>query len=281
MVGLFVLGSAAAAFCAPDAAPERLAEGYGFTEGPAWDGTSRLYFVDVVGQKIFAFDDHTKEVHLVREDSGGAAGLVVDPRGRLLATEARGQRVVRIELDGSVTVLASRWDGKRFNSPNDLVLDRRGGVYFSDPRYRDRDQMELDVEAVYYIAPDGTTQQVINDLVRPNGVVLSPDEKTLYVADHGASTIWAYDVQPDGGVENGRVFARPPGAPDGLAVDGVGNLFVAAGLGITILDPAGKIVETLAMPRPPRNCTLGGSDNRDLYVTADTSLYRIKLPTPR
>lgn len=258
-----------------DAKVEKVATGYGFTEGPAADAEGNVWFTDIPNERILKFDVATGKAEIMRSRTGRANGLAFDAKGRLHACEGGNRRVTRPEGDKAV-VLADAFEGKKLNSPNDLDLDEKGGVYFTDPRYGKRDDLEQTLEGVYYVNPDGKVLRVIDDLKRPNGVVLSPDGRTLYVADNAAGAIFAYDVKDDGTVGKGREFARAQG-PDGIAVDTQGNLYAAARDGIRVWDKAGKALGTIEVPETPSNCAFGGKDRRTLYVTARTSLYRIPL----
>jgi gluconolactonase len=259
-----------------------------FTEGPSWDRRNGvLYFSDIPNERIMKLlPDGTFSVF--REPSGAANGLMFDAKGNLISCDGGGRQVSMLDSEGNVTkVLAESYNGKKLNSPNDLVIDSKGGIYFTDPRYGNRDGMEQDVEAVYYLRPDGTLIRVVDDVGRPNGVILSPDGKTLYVADTSRDYIRAYDVQPDGMVTNGRDFGKLPpiiagkgkrrNYTDGMTIDVEGNLYAATGTGIEIFDKAGKYVGVIEVPKPPANCAFGGPDNKTLFITARTSVYKIGL----
>ncbi len=258
-----------------DAKAEKVAGGYGFTEGPAADAEGNVWFTDIPNERILKFDVATGKAEIMRSRTGRANGLAFDAKGRLHACEGGNRRVTRPDGDKAV-VLADAFEGKKLNSPNDLDVDEKGGVYFTDPRYGKRDDLEQTLEGVYYVNPDGKVLRVIDDLKRPNGVVLSPDGRTLYVADNAAGAIFAYDVKDDGTVGKGREFARAQG-PDGITVDTRGNLYAAARDGIRVWDKAGKALATIEIPETPSNCAFGGKDRKTLYVTARTSLYRIPL----
>ncbi len=261
-----------AAMCA------RVATDLQFTEGPAWDGKGNLFFTDIPANRIHKLDAAGKlEVFL--EPSRNANGLIFDPEGNLLACRHDGRDVVRISPEGEVTALAESCDGKKFNSPNDLVRAKDGSIYFTDPRYglAGRPQ-EQQVEGVYRIAPDGAVTRVVDDMTRPNGILLSPDGKTLYVADTEDKRIRAYSVQADGSVSDGRDFAGvPSGGADGMAMDVQGNIYCTCGDGVAVYTPAGESLGAITVPEKPANCTFGGADWQTLYITARTSVYRIPL----
>lgn len=270
----------------PDAGAkiEKVATGFKFVEGPAWDGESVVYFTDIPNNRVMKFDEATGEATVAYEPSQNANGLMFDAEGRLVRCEHAGRRVAR-HVDGQWVTVADSFDGKKLNSPNDLDIDKAGGIYFTDPRYGNEDDRELDVYGVYYVAPDGKITQLITDLKKPNGVALSPDQKTLYVVDNGAATLWAYDVTAPGKLANGRQIAdmgQGPGAGggDGMCVDRAGHLYVTGRSDVWVFHAGGELITKIPVPEGPANCTFGGEDLRTLYITARTSLYRVKLNVP-
>lgn len=258
---------------------EKVATGFRFTEGPAADAKGDVYFTDIPNERIHKLDAASGKVSVFREKSGRANGLMFDAHGRLVACEGGGRRLVRIE-GKSVTVLASHWKKKRLNSPNDLSIDAAGGIWFTDPRYGKKDDRELDVMAVYYVTAEGKLSRPIADLERPNGILLAADGMTLYVAANQRQLIMAYDVMRPGVVKDGRVFAhldhKARGGPDGMTLDDRGNVYCAGQGHIWIWDAKGKLRHKLAVPEGPANCVFGGPQGDTLYVTARTSLYRVK-----
>lgn len=278
----------------------------GFTEGPAYAADGSLYFTDLVNDRIMRLPPGTGlfGVQVFRSPAGRPNGLAFDLEGRLLVCEGNlaggNRRVSRTELNGRITVLADSYRGKRLNSPNDVTIDAQGRVYFTDPRYGDRSDMELDHESVYRVDPDGTLTRIITDVDRPNGLAISPDQKTLYIVDDNNSTpgvprpIWAYELRTDGSVGTRRKiwdFGSGRGG-DGMTLDSDGNLYVAAGLnipappaeddsvpaGVHVFTPAG--VQTGFIPVPldySTNVTFGDSDLKTLYITAGASLFRVRL----
>ncbi|MBO0697474.1 MAG: SMP-30/gluconolactonase/LRE family protein [Zavarzinella sp.] len=249
----------------------------------------------------------------VYRKGAGTNGLLFDPTGRLLACDSDHRRMVRFEPDGTLTVLADKFGGKRFNTPNDLTLDSKGRLYFSDPRYGDRKGMEITdekgqtVEGVYRIDPDGKVARVIGrEVQRANGVLVTPDDKYLYVADNnnnalkGARKLYRFDLKADGSVDlKSRKLLYDWGdgrGPDGLKQDEKGRLYVAAGLnkpnppfepatdkkgGIYVLDPDGKLLTFLPVPTDEvTNCAFGGDDRRTLYITGGGTLYSVRTTTP-
>lgn len=259
---------------APGAVVKKLAGDFRFTEGPAADASGDVYFTDIPNERIHCWStDGTLSVF--REESGRANGLMFAPSGNLLVCEHADGRLVSIDADGVVTVLADEYEGKRFNSPNDLWIDPKGGVYFTDPRYGNRDSMEMDSEDVYYLTPDRqSVTRVIDDLVRPNGVIGTPDGKTLYVADQKGGTVYRYAIQPDGSLSGREAFA--PFGVDGMAMDERGNLYLAAD-SIRIFAPSGEFLEEIEFPERPSNVCFGGPDGKTLFVTARTSLYSVRM----
>ena len=233
------------------------------------------------------FDPNTKAVTVFRSPSGRANGLIFDPKGRLIAAEGAntggGRRVSITEADGTVRTLADRYRGKRFNSPNDLAVDARGRVYVSDPRYVGDEPRELDDESVYRIDPDGAVTRLDTTAIKPNGLAISPDQKTLYVADNGSTrrALLAVDLGPDGNVSRPRLlhdFGSGRGI-DGMTLTTDGRIVAAAGsgqkAGVTIFDPSGKPVGFIPVPEAPSNVEFGGPDRNILYITAGKGLYRI------
>jgi gluconolactonase len=271
----------------PGAKLEKLWGDGSFTEGGALAGDGSILFSDI-GNRIMRFDPATRQTTVFREPSGRANGLIFDPAGRLIAAEgasAGGNRRVSItERDGTVRTLADRYQGKRFNSPNDVAVDRQGRVYFSDPRYVGSEGRELDFEAVFRIDPDGTVTRLETTAYKPNGVAISPDGKTLYVSDNGGRrrVLLALDLDPSGAVSHPRVlhdFGNDRGI-DGMTVTTDGRIVAAAGSGrrggAFVFSPEGKLLATIPTPEAPTNVEFGGEDRKTLYITAGKSLYRIR-----
>jgi sugar lactone lactonase YvrE len=259
---------------------EKLADGFRFTEGPASGPDGRVYFTDIPNERIMIYDFASGEVTTHREQSGRANGLMFTPTGALIACEGGARRLTR-QMGEEIAALADSFSGIALNSPNDLDIDGKGGIYFTDPRYGDRESMEMDLEGVYYLPRRGGLKRVVEDLVRPNGIKLSRDGKTLYVVDNGAKTIVAYDVQPDGTLAGVRVFAEmdqdAPSGGDGMTLDCCGNVYCAGQGHIWIWNPGGEPVTKIPVPESPANCTFAGPDGKTLFITARTSIYAIKL----
>jgi gluconolactonase len=276
-------------FVAPDAKLEKLWGEGEFTEGPCLGPDGCIYFSDI-GNRIMKFDPESKKTTAFRDPSGRSNGLKFDAKGRLIACEGAntgGNRRISItDKDGKATALADAYQGKKFNSPNDLALDRKGRIYFTDPRYVGSEKRELNHESVYRVDPDGTVSRIISDVTKPNGIVLSPDQKTLYLAESNGNSkakreLRAYPLKDDGTVGNGRVlydFGEDRGI-DGMTVTADGHIVATAGrgktAGISIFTPEGRKVGFIATPEDPSNCCFGGKDLKMLYITAGKSLYRI------
>lgn len=254
----------------------RVQTGFVFTEGPTADAEGNVYFTDVRANKILKLNSEgTLSAFL--EDSQGANGLGFDSKGRLIVAQGGAKRVVAIDVGTkAVTVLADAFEGKPLVKPNDLVVDRKGGVYFTDP----------DAKSVYYVSAEGRVSRPVDDLARPNGVLLSPDEATLYVVPSGSPDVLAYPVESPGKVGRGRVFVRlqqaksgPSRGGDGLAVDASGNVYLAAPAikAVQVVSPAGRTLGLIAVPENPSNVDFGGKDLKTLYITARTSLYAVEL----
>ncbi len=283
-----------------------------FTEGPAASADGPVYFSDIANNRIMKFDPETGGHSVWREPSGRSNGLLFDVEGRLLACEGNewgdndgGRRITRTDMaTGEVEVLTDRFEGARYNAPNDIAACSNGFLFFTDPCYGDRSQMEMDPESVYRIDPDGSVRRAISqpDIERPNGIALSPDEKTLYLVDScptigGNRKIWAFDLAEDGSVTNQRVvidFGSGRGG-DGMAVDQQGNLYIAAGItrprgphesaevppGIWIFNPAGELQGRIPVPEDVlTNVTFGGDDLKTLYVVAGKTLFSVRVNVP-
>jgi len=269
-----------AALCQADtliadgATVQKLAGGFKFTEGPATDTTGNILFTDIPNNRIHGWSLNGK-LSTFREDSRGANGLFFGKHGHVLACEGGGRRLVSIAPDGTLTVLADSYNHKPFNSLNDLWIHPSGRIYFTDPRYGNRDGMEQDGEHVYSLSPDRkTVARVISDMVRPNGLIGTPDGKTLYVADNGGRKTFVYAIQEDGSLAHKKLFA--PEGSDGMTIDQQGNVYLTT-RAVRIYNPKGTLIETIQVPEGPPNVCFGGKDRTTLFITARTSLYSVQM----
>jgi gluconolactonase len=271
-------------FFPSDAKLETVATGFGFTEGPVWDRKDFLYVSDEEQNKIFrVYHDGRKEELL---SLGDPDGNTFDREFRLLDCASVLRAIIRITPDGKYTVVADRFDGKRFNSPNDVVLGPDGAIYFTDPTLDlpKGDTQEIPFQGVYRMGEKGEVRLLTKDLTQPNGLAFSPDGKRLYVDDSAKRTIHVYDFTSDGTLANGRIFGEEPeakgeGVPDGMKVDENGNLYVTGPKGIWVWDPQGHHLGTIVLPEQPANLTWGDADYRTLYITATHSVYRLRTQT--
>ena len=266
------------------AAPVKLHGDFRFVEGPAADRAGNIYFNDIPNEKLYRAN-LDGSLTLLRKKTNRANGLFFHGSGALYACEGGAGAVVAYDIKkGSRHIIADKYNNKRFNAPNDLVIDRQGGVYFTDPYFGKQKPLPQGTYGVYYVAPDGSVTRLVEGLPKPNGIILSPDEKTLYVVCSGQAEVMRYGVGPAGSIGKGRVFfslRQPAGKTntggDGLTVDTRGNLYITSWLGVQVVSPDGKLVRVLEFPEKPANCTFGGKDRRTLFVTARTSLYTLRL----
>lgn len=267
---------------------EQVATGFGFTEGPVWC-KDYLLFSDIPRNRIVRWHMRSEgpEVTTFRSPSGNSNGLTLDRSGRLIVCEHSTRRVTRTEVDGSVSVLAERYEGRRLNSPNDVVVRSDGSIYFTDPPYGLENLnawKELSFNGVYRFAPDGKLVLLVDDFDRPNGLAFSPDESVLYIDDTSRSHIRAFDVNPDGNLGNGQVLidmqSSETGAPDGMKVDEKGNIYCTGPGGLWVIDSNGQCLGRIMLPALPANLAWGDMDRRTLYITARSSIYRLRLAVP-
>jgi gluconolactonase len=289
------------AFAAPGAAQilpagavaTRLVTGYGFTEGPLYDrsggGAGRVLFSDVNNSRIVGYNIATATAAIVDPASGAANGMFFDAGGHIVSADRDRRQISRrstADLKIVEAILASQWGGMPLNSPNDLVIDAAGGIYFSDPDYDSRNSVP---EAVYYINPAGALSRLLTGFSHPNGVILSPDGHTFYLAAEGQYRIFAFDVASDGTLSNQRLFARTDvdangnmlpninNGPDGLTIDPSGNIYAAVKNAVFAWNPAGARLFSLAVSQDPTNVELGGRNGKTLYITTGASLYSVSL----
>jgi len=256
---------------------EKAAAGLTFTEGPVWSHEGHLIFSDIPNAKLVKWTPGAG-IAVLREESNGANGNTFDAQGRLYSCESHSRRVVRQDKKGHIEVLADKWEGKRLNAPNDIVVRRDGEIYFTDPAFgNQQDARELDFYGVFHITRKGVLELVAKSAGRPNGIALSPNGRILYIANSDDRNIRAYDLDKNGAATNERVtISQIEGVPDGLKLDERGNLYVAA-KDIYVFSPEGKLLADLPIAETPSNCAFGDADFQTLYVTARTSVYRIRL----
>jgi gluconolactonase len=283
-----------------------------FTEGPAATADGVVFFSDIANNRIMRYDEATGRHSVFREPSGRANGLLFDPQGRFLACEGNelgdndgNRRISRTDLTtGEVTILTDRFEGARYNAPNDIAACTNGQIFFTDPCYGCRKTMELDHDSVYRIDPDGRVTRVITqpEIERPNGIALSPDERSLYLVDScptvgGNRKIWVFDLAEDGTLSNQRVVIdfAPGRGGDGMAVDREGTLYIAAGIarprgphettdvppGIWVVTPTGEVHGRIPIPEDVlTNVTFGGDDLKTLYIAAGKTLFTTRVNVP-
>jgi len=259
---------------APQASMQKLATGFRFTEGPVADARGNIFFTDIPNSRIHKWSlDGTLSMFL--ENSGRANGLFFDTNGNILACAGGAGKLLSIDSQGKVTVLTDKYQSKRFNSPNDLWIHPNGGIYFTDPRYGQRDNLPQDGEHVYFLSSDRKRLvRVIDDMVRPNGVIGTADGKRLYVADHGGKKTYSYAINADGTLSDKKLFASQ--GSDGMTMDERGNVYLTAAA-VSVYDSAGEIIATIEVPEKPSNVCFGGADKKTLFITARTSLYSIPM----
>jgi gluconolactonase len=260
----------------PGAKLEKVADGFTFTEGVASDARGNVYFSDIPASRIHYYD-HTNQGKIFLENSNRANGLHVDQTGNIIACEgAEGGRLVQVSPEGGVSIIAEGYDGKSFNSPNDLWESPNGGFYMTDPRYgRSRDNLPQDGEHVYYITRDRKkVVRVTDDLVRPNGVTGTMDGSILYVADPGSGKTYRYTILKDGTLTDKQLFADE--GSDGMTIDSQGNVYLT-NTAVKVYNPAGRLIETIEVPESPTNVAFGGKNGKTLYITARTSVYKLEM----
>ena len=288
----------------PNQEAQQLATDFVFTEGPLWHPDGYWLFVDLRREPpvIHRMSPAGGTPDIIREPSGGTNGMTLDLQGRLLMCEGDNRRIARMGSDGTINVVADRWDGKRFHRPNDIVCRSDGSIYFTNPSGRVPEE-EQEIEwpgTIHRIAPDGTVDLSAHDIDFPNGIAFSPDETVLYVSNtrklgerpdqywDGAvkpnQFIQAYDVAADGSLSNSRKFgdmaSAEDGVPDGMKVDAAGRVYCTGSGGVWLFSPAGEHLGIIRVPEIPANCAFGGPDFRTMLFTARTSVYSLRMTTP-
>ena len=288
----------------PNQEAQQLATDFAFTEGPLWHPDGYWLFVDLRREPpvIHRMSPAGGTPEIIREPSGGTNGMTLDLQGRLLMCEGDNRRIARMEADGTINVVADRWDGKRFHRPNDIVCRSDGSIYFTNPSGRVPEE-EQEIEwpgTIHRIAPDGSVHLCAHDIDFPNGIAFSPDESVLYVSNtrqlgERPDQYWdgevkpnqfvqAYDVAADGSLSNSRKFddmaSAEDGVPDGMKVDAEGRVYCTGSGGVWVFSPAGEHIGIIRVPEIPANCAFGGPDFRTMLFTARTSVYSLRMTTP-
>ena len=267
----------------------RVAGDFGFTEGPVWDESGFLYISDEVQNKIYRVFTEGPKADGHKEDVislGDPDGNTYDRKNRLIDCASVLRAIIAVTPDGKYTILADHYEGKKLNSPNDVVTGPDGAIYFTDPTLDlvDGEKQEIPFQGVYRLDEAGNVRLLTKDLTQPNGLAFSPDGKRMYIDDSEQRNIRVYDVSADGSISNGKIFGEEPGAkndgvPDGIKVDHEGNLFVTGPRGIWVWDPQGNHLGTIEMPEQPANLAWGDKEYRSLYITASTTVYRLATKT--
>jgi len=263
---------------------ETVATGFGFTEGPMWDPAGFLYVSDETINKIFRVGADGKKTEVIA--LGDPDGNTFDREHRLIDCASVLRAIIEVTPDGKYKILADHFEGKKLNSPNDVIVGPDGALYFTDPTLDlvAGEKQEIPYQGVYRLDDKGNLRLLTKDLTQPNGLAFSPDGKRFYVDDDDKRNIRVYDVASDGSLTNGRIFGEEPGGkhdgvPDGIKMDKEGNLFVTGPKGIWVWDAKGNHLGTIVMPEQPANLTWGDQDYKTLYITATTSVYRLKMKT--
>lgn len=263
---------------AKNAEIKKVGTGYAFTEGPAVAKDGKVYFTDQPNDHIYVWDEK-KGVSLWSDDTGRSNGMYFNNNGQLLACADLHNQIVLFDKDKKMRVVYENYDGKHLNGPNDLWITPNGGIYFTDPYYHRNYWQEghkevQDARGVYYLSTEGKITRVIDDYKQPNGLIGTPDGKTLYVADINDRKIWKYDIQPDGTLANKTFFA--PNGSDGMTIDNRGNVYLTMGK-VWVYSPSGELIREIEVPESPSNVCFGGKKRNTLFITARTSVYTLKM----
>ena len=252
-----------------------IADTFGFTEGPAADTSGNVYFTDIPKSTIYKYN--INGTLSVFSDSIPGNGLAFDNNEKLVVCGNNARNISRIDVGNrKIEIVANTYMGKKFNSPNDLWIDEMNGIYFTDPRYGNRDNMEMETEQVYYIDPEkNSVKRVTDDLIRPNGIYGFDKGKKILIADPGASKVYEYNIKKNGEIRNKKVFINNEKV-DGITLDNLGNIYVASE-GIIIYNKHGQILEIIKTDKNPTNVCFGGSDFKTLFITARNEVYTLKM----
>ena len=261
---------------------EKLAGDFGFTEGPSCDAQGNVFFTDQPNNRILKWSVEGK-LSTFKEPAGRANGMYFDAKGNLIACADEKTALWSIAPDGKETVLLSEFEGKKLCGPNDVWVAPDGGMYLTDPFYArswwDYKTRPQDMEAVYYLSPDRKTfKRVITDYQKPNGIIGTPNGKTLFVADIQARKTYGYDIQPDGSLTNKRLAAAS--GSDGMTIDAEGNLYLSSGRGVAVFDKDAKSLGSIPVPEMPANVCFGGKDKKTLFICARTGFYSVRMKFP-
>jgi len=275
---VFVSAKGNEGLIAKDAKIVQAGSGYAFTEGPAAAPDGKIYFTDQPNDRIYVWDEKAG-ISLWLEGTGRSNGMYFNSRGRLVTCADEKNQIAYFDENKKLVPLHEGYNGKHLNAPNDLWISPKGGLYFTDPYYHrpwwPEGQTEIqDVRGVYYLAQDGTIIRVIDDFKTPNGIVGTPDGKTLYVADIQANETWRYDIQSDGKLANKTFFA--PNGSDGMTIDDEGNVYLTSGK-VWVYNKKGELIEEIEFPESPANVRFGGKKRDILFVTARKGVYTLKM----
>ncbi len=275
---LFASAQGKSGIIAKNAVVEKAGDGFAFTEGPAVAPDGKVYFTDQPNDKIFIWDEKNG-ISLYLEGTGRSNGMYFSKKGVLVTCADEKNQLGYFDKDDKLVVLHEGYQGKNLNGPNDLWISPNGGTYFTDPYYHrpwwtEGHKEDQDVRGVYYLSQSGEITRVIDDYKTPNGIIGTPDGKTLYVADIQAGETWKYDIQPDGTLGNKTFFA--PKGSDGMTIDNKGNVYLTSGK-VWVYNPAGELIEEIDVPESPANVCLGGKKRNILFITARKGVYTLTM----
>lgn len=271
ITALLILSCTQSVFCSEK--PEKLLEGFRFTEGPSVDQQGNVFFTDVPERKIYRFNPETKDLSVYLDNTGGANGLYFNQDGKLLACAGKDRKVIRIDESKNIEVLAQKYNGKLLNSPNDLWIDAKGGIYFTDPRYGNKDNLEQDGMHVYYIQPGSNNLiRVIDDLNRPNGIIGSANGKKLYVVDEGERKTYVFDIEKNGRLSAKALFCEE--GIDGMSITDKGNICITTEKGVSVYSPEAELLIVYEFDVQTTNLVF--HENILFVTTQSGELYRVR-----